>query len=50
MRPIVARCSAVYSGRLDTVLTEALRLIMVKADGSALLHRDAGGDEPPNYG
>ena len=30
MRLIVARCSAIYSGRLDTVLPEALRLIMVK--------------------
>ncbi len=38
MRLIVARCSATYSGRLDTVLPEALRLIMVKADGSVLLH------------
>jgi RecB family endonuclease NucS len=49
MRLIVARCSATYSGRLDTVLPEALRLIMVKADGSVLLHADAGGYKPLNW-
>jgi endonuclease len=49
MRLIVARCSAIYSGRLDTVLPEALRLIMVKADGSVLLHADAGGYKPLNW-
>jgi endonuclease len=49
MRLIVARCSAVYSGRLDTVLPEALRLIMIKADGSVLLHADSGGYKPLNW-
>src|ERR1700744_425652 len=49
MRLIVARCSAVYSGRLDTVLAEALRLIMIKADGSVLLHAAAGGYKPLNW-
>jgi RecB family endonuclease NucS len=49
MRLIVARCSAIYSGRLDTVLPEALRLIMVKSDGSVLLHADAGGYKPLNW-
>jgi endonuclease len=49
MRLIVARCSAVYSGRLDTSLPEALRLIMIKADGSVLLHADAGGYKPLNW-
>ncbi len=49
MRLIVARCSAVYSGRLDTVLPDALRLIMIKADGSVLLHADAGGYKPLNW-
>ena len=48
MRLIVARCSAIYSGRLDTVLPEALRLIMIKADGSVLLHADSGGFKPLN--
>jgi len=49
VRLIVARCSAIYSGRLDTVLPEALRLIMIKADGSVLLHADAGGYKPLNW-
>ncbi len=49
MRLIVARCSAVYSGRLDTVLPEALRLIMVKSDGSVMIHADAGGYRPLNW-
>jgi endonuclease len=49
MRLLVARCSAVYSGRLDTILPEALRLIMVKSDGSVLLHADAGGYKPLNW-
>ncbi len=49
MRLIVSRCSAIYSGRLDTMLPEALRLIMIKADGSVLLHADAGGYKPLNW-
>jgi endonuclease len=49
MRLIVARCSAVYSGRLHTLLPEALRLIMIKADGSVLIHADAGGYKPLNW-
>jgi RecB family endonuclease NucS len=49
MRLIVARCSAIYSGRLDTVLPEALRLIMIKSDGSVLLHADSGGYKPLNW-
>jgi len=49
MRLIVARCSAIYSGRLDTILPEALRLIMVKSDGSVMIHADAGGYRPLNW-
>ncbi len=49
MRLIVAKCSAIYSGRLDTVLPEALRLIMVKEDGSILIHADSGGYKPLNW-
>jgi RecB family endonuclease NucS len=49
MRLIVARCSAQYSGRLDTVLPEALRLLIFKADGSVLIHADAGGYKPLNW-
>jgi RecB family endonuclease NucS len=49
MRLIVARCSATYSGRLDTVLPEALRLLMIKEDGSILIHADSGGYKPLNW-
>ena len=49
MRLIVARCEVRYSGRLDALLPEALRLIMIKADGSVLLHADAGGYKPLNW-
>jgi RecB family endonuclease NucS len=49
VRLLVARCSAVYSGRLDTILPEALRLLMFKADGSVLIHADAGGYKPLNW-
>ena len=49
MRLIVARCSVDYSGRLTARLPEALRLLMVKADGSVLVHADAGGYKPLNW-
>jgi len=41
MRLIVARCEVVYTGRLvQALLPEALRLIMVKSDGSVMVHAD----------
>jgi RecB family endonuclease NucS len=49
VRLIVARCEVRYSGRLDALLPEALRLIIVKADGSVLVHADAGGYKPLNW-
>jgi endonuclease len=49
MRLIVARCEVRYSGRLDAHLPEALRLLMFKADGSVLVHADAGGYKPLNW-
>jgi RecB family endonuclease NucS len=49
MRLIVARCSCTYSGRLDAYLPEALRLIIIKQDGSVLVHADAGGYKPLNW-
>ena len=48
MRLIVARCSVDYTGRLTARLPEALRLVIVKADGSVLVHADAGGYKPLN--
>ena len=49
MRLIVARCTVDYTGRLTAHLPEALRLLMVKADGSVLVHADAGGYKPLNW-
>src|SRR3954470_2013325 len=49
LRLIVARCEVRYSGRLTAVLPEALRLLMVKADGSVMVHSDAGGYKPENW-
>jgi endonuclease len=49
MRLLVARCEVRYSGRLDAVLGESLRLIIFKADGSVLVHADAGGYKPLNW-
>jgi RecB family endonuclease NucS len=49
MRLIVARCEVCYTGRLNAVLPEAVRLIIVKADGSVLVHADAGGYKPLNW-
>ena len=49
MRLIVARCEVTYTGRLDAVLPEAIRLLMLKADGSVLVHADTGGFKPQNW-
>src|SRR5216684_3557780 len=49
MRLLVARCEVRYSGRLAALLPEANRLIMFKADGSVLVHGDAGGYKPLNW-
>src|ERR671926_1778772 len=49
MRLIVARCEVRYSGRLHAVLPEALRLLMIKSDGSVMVHADTGGFKPQNW-
>ncbi len=49
MRLIVARCEVRYSGRLTAVLPEALRLLMIKSDGSVMVHADTGGYKPQNW-
>src|SRR5690349_22691239 len=49
VRLIVARCEVTYSGRLTAVLPEAVRLLILKADGSVLVHDDAGGYKPLNW-
>jgi RecB family endonuclease NucS len=48
VRLLVARCEVRYSGRLTAVLPEAVRLLILKADGSVLVHDDAGGYKPLN--
>ena len=48
LRLIVARCEVTYSGRLNAYLPESTRLLIVKADGSVLVHADAGGFKPLN--
>jgi endonuclease len=49
VRLLVARCEVRYSGRLSAVLPEAVRLLILKADGSVLVHDDAGGFKPLNW-
>jgi endonuclease len=49
VRLIVARCEVVYTGRLTALLPEALRLVMVKSDGSVMVHADSGGYKPSNW-
>jgi RecB family endonuclease NucS len=42
MRVLIARCAVQYSGRLHTTLQEAVRAIIIKADGSVTVHSDDG--------
>ena len=49
MRLVIARCSVDYGGRLTAHLPEALRLLIVKADGSVLVHSDGGSYKPLNW-
>jgi len=49
MRLVIARCSVDYAGRLETHLPLAARLLIVKADGSVLVHADGGGYKPLNW-
>src|ERR1700751_3312743 len=49
VRLIVARCEVRYAGRVSALLPEAVRLLMIKDDGSVLVHDDAGGYKPLNW-
>jgi RecB family endonuclease NucS len=49
MRLLVARCEVRYTGRLTAHLPEATRLLMLKSDGSVLVHADCGGYRPLNW-
>ena len=49
MRLVIAHCQVDYAGRLSAHLPPALRLILVKADGSVLVHSDGGSYKPLNW-
>lgn len=49
MRLLIADCSVDYSGRLDAHLPRAKRVLMIKADGSVLVHSDGGSYKPLNW-
>jgi RecB family endonuclease NucS len=49
VRVVIARCSVDYDGRLSAHLPEAVRLIMVKADGCVAVHADGGAYKPLNW-
>ncbi len=45
----MARCQVDYAGRLTAHLPMATRLVMVKSDGSVLVHSDGGSYKPLNW-
>jgi len=49
MRLVVARCQVDYAGKLTAHLPMATRLLVVKADGSVLVHSDGGSYKPLNW-
>ena len=49
MRLVIARCSVDYIGRLTAHLPTAVRLVMVKADGSVSIHADDRAYKPLNW-
>ena len=49
VRLVIARCSVDYAGRLAAHLPLATRLLLVKADGSVLVHSDGGSYKPLNW-
>ncbi|HSK58629.1 MAG TPA: endonuclease NucS [Actinomycetospora sp.] len=49
MRLVIARCTVDYDGRLTAHLPSALRLLLVKADGSVSVHADDRAYKPLNW-
>lgn len=49
MRLVVARCEVDYAGRLSAYLAPAVRLVLVKADGSVSIHADDRAYKPLNW-
>lgn len=46
---MVAKCSIDYAGRLNAHLPQATRVLMLKNDGSVLVHSDGGSYKPLNW-
>lgn len=49
MRLVIAECSVDYAGRLTSHLPRGRRVLMVKSDGSLLIHADGGSYKPLNW-
>jgi RecB family endonuclease NucS len=49
VRLVIARCSVDYAGRLSAHLPLATRLLLLKADGSVLVHSDSLSYKPLNW-
>jgi RecB family endonuclease NucS len=49
VRLVVATCQVDYAGRLTAHLPPATRVLMIKADGSVLVHADGGSYKPLNW-
>jgi RecB family endonuclease NucS len=49
VRLVIARCAVDYAGRLTAHLPLATRLLLVKSDGSVLVHSDGGSYKPLNW-
>jgi len=49
VRLVIATCQVDYAGRLTAHLPMATRLLIVKADGSVLVHSDGGSYKPLNW-
>ena len=49
VRLVVARCQVDYAGRLTAHLPMATRVLMLKSDGSVLVHSDGGSYKPLNW-
>jgi hypothetical protein len=49
VRLVIADCQVDYTGRLSAHLPMARRLLIVKADGSVLVHSDGGSYKPLNW-
>ena len=49
MRLVIAKCTVDYAGRLSAHLPIGTRLLVVKADGSVLVHADSLSYKPLNW-